>query len=30
MVDELFQGWAGQGTTDAVLSSEEYLSNAAR
>ena len=32
MVDELYQGWAGQGggTTDVVLSSSEYLSAAAR
>lgn len=31
MVDELFQGWQGtDGTANAVLSSEEYLSNAAR
>ena len=30
MVDELYQGWAGQGTQDAVMSSEEYLSNASR
>jgi hypothetical protein len=30
MVDELYQGWAGQGTTEVVLSSSEYLSAAAR
>ena len=27
MVDELYQGWAGSGTQDVVLSSAEYLSN---
>lgn len=30
MVDSLFQGWQGQGTQNAVMSSEEYLSNASR
>lgn len=30
MVDSLYQGWQGQGTQNAVMSSEEYLSNASR
>jgi hypothetical protein len=31
MVDELFQGWGGTaGTQNAVLSSSEYLSQAAK
>jgi hypothetical protein len=30
MVDSLYQGWQGQGTQNAVMSSAEYLSNASR